>query len=79
MHCRIGAGLTPVHRWARAPRVGQEASPAFRYFDGVLMNEGDIVEDFELSDQHGSTVALSDLVESGPVVLFFYPRAMTPN
>ena len=43
------------------------------------MNEGDIVDDFELLDQHGSSVSLSDLVEAGPVVLFFYPKAMTPG
>ena len=43
------------------------------------MNEGDIVDDFELLDQHGSSVRLSDLVESGPVVLFFYPKAFTPG
>lgn len=43
------------------------------------MNEGDIVDDFELLDQHGSTVSLSDLVAEGPIVLFFYPKAMTPG
>jgi len=43
------------------------------------LNEGDLVDDFELLDQNGSSVALADLVESGPVVLFFYPKAMTPG
>ncbi len=43
------------------------------------MNEGDIVDDFALTDQHGQTIRLSDLVEAGPVVLFFYPKAMTPG
>lgn len=43
------------------------------------MNEGDVVEEFELLDQHGSSVSLSDLVQAGPVVLFFYPKAMTPG
>lgn len=43
------------------------------------MNEGDIVDDFTLLDQHGESVALSDLVDAGPVVLFFYPKAMTPG
>ena len=41
------------------------------------MNEGDIVDDFELLDQHGQSVTLNDLVEAGPVVMFFYPKAMT--
>ena len=43
------------------------------------MLEGDVVDDFELLDQHGQSVTLSDLVEAGPVVLFFYPKAMTPG
>ncbi len=43
------------------------------------MNEGDIVDDFELLDQEGAAVRLSDLVSSGPVVLFFYPKAMSPG
>ena len=33
--------------------------------------------DFELRDQRGEEVALSTLLEQGPVVLFFYPKAMT--
>lgn len=43
------------------------------------VNEGDIVDDFKLLDQHGQSVTLSDLVEAGPVVVFFYPKAMTPG
>ncbi len=43
------------------------------------MNEGDIVDDFELLDQSGEPVTLSSLVEEGPLVLFFYPKAMTPG
>lgn len=41
------------------------------------MHEGDEVPDVEALDQHGSRVRLYDLLASGPVVLFFYPRAMT--
>ena len=44
-----------------------------------MINVGDIVEDFEAVDQHGATVTLSSLLEAGPVVLFFYPKAMTPG
>jgi peroxiredoxin Q/BCP len=43
------------------------------------MDIGDQIPDFAATDQHGATVHLSDLVESGPVVLFFYPKAMTPG
>jgi thioredoxin-dependent peroxiredoxin len=38
---------------------------------------GDLVEDFELPDEHGTPRRLSDLLAAGPVVLFFYPAAMT--
>jgi peroxiredoxin Q/BCP len=38
---------------------------------------GDVVEDFELPDQHGVTRRLGELLATGPVVLFFYPAAMT--
>ena len=41
------------------------------------MNVGDKVADFSAPDQNGVTVTLSNLLETGPVVLFFYPRAMT--
>ncbi|MHB1710534.1 MAG: peroxiredoxin [Acidimicrobiales bacterium] len=43
------------------------------------MHEGDAVPDFELLDENGVSQRLSDLVASGPVVLFFYPAAMTPG
>jgi peroxiredoxin Q/BCP len=39
--------------------------------------KGDLVEDFELPDQTGTMRKLSDLLTEGPVVLFFYPAAMT--
>jgi peroxiredoxin Q/BCP len=39
--------------------------------------KGDLVEDFELPDETGTMRKLSDLLAEGPVVLFFYPAAMT--
>lgn len=41
------------------------------------MNPGDEIADFEAVDQTGTPVRLSELTASGPVVLFFYPKAMT--
>jgi peroxiredoxin Q/BCP len=35
--------------------------------------------DFDLPDQDGERVQLSELVRKGPVVLFFYPAANTPT
>jgi peroxiredoxin Q/BCP len=41
------------------------------------MNTGDTVADFELPDETGSPRKLSALLANGPVVLFFYPAALT--
>jgi peroxiredoxin Q/BCP len=41
------------------------------------VREGDLVPDFELPDQDGVPRSLSGLLADGPVVLFFYPAAMT--
>ena len=41
------------------------------------MKTGDEVADFELPDQTGTPTRLSTLLADGPVVLFFYPAAMT--
>jgi peroxiredoxin Q/BCP len=43
------------------------------------MRTGDLVPDFELPDQDGKARKLSELLANGPVVLFFYPAAMTPG
>jgi peroxiredoxin Q/BCP len=43
------------------------------------MREGEVVPDFILPDQHGVHRRLTDLLADGPVVLFFYPAAMTPG
>jgi len=47
------------------------------YVDQVSIDKGDVAPDFELSDQHGNPQRLSTLLAGGPVVLFFYPAAMT--
>ncbi len=41
------------------------------------MHAGDLAPDFTLADQDGVSRTLSALLTSGPVVLFFYPAAMT--
>jgi peroxiredoxin Q/BCP len=41
------------------------------------MQPGDVVPDFELPDQEGRPRRLSELADGHPVVLFFYPAAMT--
>ena len=43
------------------------------------MKSGDFIDDFVLPDQHGVQRTFSDFLAHGPVVLFFYPAAMTPG
>lgn len=38
---------------------------------------GDKIEDFELPDETGTSRSLTSLLADGPIVLFFYPAAMT--
>lgn len=45
----------------------------------TLIKTGDRVAEFELPDQTGTRRSLSALLADGPVVLFFYPAAMTPG
>lgn len=41
------------------------------------LSDGDKAPDFTLPDQDGNDVRLHDLLKSGPVVVFFYPKAFT--
>ncbi|MEU5275383.1 peroxiredoxin [Streptomyces asoensis] len=38
---------------------------------------GDVVDDFSLPDETGTVRTLTELLADGPVVLFFYPAALT--
>ena len=41
------------------------------------MKQGDVAPDFSMVDQSGVSHSLSEMLTRGPVVLFFYPAAMT--
>lgn len=43
------------------------------------MKPGDVAPDFALPDETGTERSLGGLLASGPVVLYFYPAAMTPG
>lgn len=43
------------------------------------MKPGDRIPEFELPDQAGNVRSLTSLLADGPVVLFFYPAALTPG
>jgi peroxiredoxin Q/BCP len=40
---------------------------------------GDRIPEFELPDQDGRLVRSADLLKSGPLILFFYPRDESPG
>ncbi|HZP45202.1 MAG TPA: thioredoxin-dependent thiol peroxidase [Candidatus Binataceae bacterium] len=56
-----------------AQRAGRQAAT------GGHPLEGKKAPDFVLSDQDGKQVALRDLIAKGPLVLYFYPKDMTPG
>ncbi|PEG33969.1 peroxiredoxin [Mycolicibacterium agri] len=43
------------------------------------MQRSDRAPEFELPDQSGTVRSLTSLLADGPIVLFFYPAAMTPG
>jgi len=43
------------------------------------MKAGELAPDFELPDETGTTRSLKEFLAEGPVVLYFYPAAMTPG
>ncbi|HEV2779276.1 MAG TPA: peroxiredoxin [Actinophytocola sp.] len=43
------------------------------------MKAGELAPDFELPDETGTIRSLKEFLADGPVVLFFYPAAMTPG
>ncbi|HZE66480.1 MAG TPA: peroxiredoxin [Sporichthyaceae bacterium] len=45
----------------------------------MALSKGDPAPDFELPDETGTPRRLSDLLANGPVVLFWFPAAMTPG
>ena len=44
-----------------------------------LISEGKKAPEFRATIQDGSRVALSDWLERGPLVLYFYPKDFTPG
>ncbi len=42
-----------------------------------MLSRGDVVCNFSLSDQHGNTVTLDELIATGPSGLFCYLRTST--
>jgi peroxiredoxin Q/BCP len=45
----------------------------------AALKVGDKAPDFTLPDTEGRPVSLSKLLQDGPVIVFFYPKAFTPG
>lgn len=45
----------------------------------MAVKTGDVVPDFSAELSDGTSVSLFQLLKSGPIVLFFYPKAFTPG
>ena len=44
-----------------------------------MLKKGDQAPEFELTDDSGITTTLSELLEDGPIILYFYPKDNTPG
>ncbi len=44
-----------------------------------MLNAGDKAPDFKLKNEKGITVTLDNLLQSGPLLLYFYPADFTPG
>jgi peroxiredoxin Q/BCP len=44
-----------------------------------MLKPGSKAPDFVLRDENGNEVSLSDILEDGPIVLYFYPADFTPG
>jgi hypothetical protein len=46
---------------------------------GTMIGEGEQAPAFQATIQDGSQVSLSDWLDRGPLVLYFYPKDFTPG
>jgi len=44
-----------------------------------MLKRGDVAPEFVLPDENGNEVSLTELLQSGPILLYFYPADFTPG
>ncbi len=44
-----------------------------------MLKAGDVAPEFILPDENGNEVSLSEMLQSGPLILYFYPADFTPG
>lgn len=71
-------GLASMPEEVRATMQGALADLIASGLADQALGVGDTVPDFELSNQHGETVSLSDLLVDGPLVISFYRGGWCP-
>ena len=69
--------VRPPHQRLRPAARPRRSDPHPEETPVKTLQEGTQAPDFELPDQDGTPVRLSERLADGPVVLFFYPAAMT--
>jgi thioredoxin-dependent peroxiredoxin len=62
----------------KAPSRGRSTAPTAAAKDSISL-EGRKAPGFALADQAGNTVKLADLIGSKKLVLYFYPKDLTPG
>jgi peroxiredoxin Q/BCP len=72
-------GLRARNRAGAAPGRPVDAEGARLYPSHMAIRAGDQAPDFTLPKQDGTAVRLADLLQKGPVVLYFYPKDDTPG
>jgi peroxiredoxin Q/BCP len=70
-----GGAMSPSAKKLPAKSIGAKSADKTK----PLSLEGRKAPAFELPDRDGRRVALKDLLAAGPLVLYFYPRDMTPG
>ena len=44
-----------------------------------MLKPGDLAPEFILPDENGDQIALTQLLQAGPIILYFYPADFTPG
>jgi thioredoxin-dependent peroxiredoxin len=67
--------MSPTAKKRSAKSIGAKSADKAK----TASLEGRKAPAFELPDRDGKRVALKDLLKAGPLVLYFYPKDMTPG
>ncbi len=69
----------PAKSKARSPKPRTDAPTKAPSAKEISDLQGKVAPDFTLPDQDGKPVSLKELKQQGEIVLYFYPKDMTPG